>query len=62
MVKILGNPEGCWKPEGEKPADCIACYYGKCEGSTWRGSQKCWESPCLVPDMDDWNKTHGEGR
>ena len=47
---IKDNPAGCWK--AEKPESCIDCYYSHVEGSTWHGSDECWNSECLVLDVD----------
>ena len=47
---IKDNPAGCWK--SEKPSSCISCYYSHVEDGSWTGSDRCWNSQCLVLDVD----------
>lgn len=48
--KMKSNPEGCWKKGRDKPADCKACYWSQVRDGQWTGSQRCWNSQCLVLD------------
>lgn len=49
MMIIVNNPAGCWKPEGEKPESCKACYFSQVsESNQWAGDSRCLNSECIV--------------
>ena len=49
MMILLDNPASCWKPEGEKPESCKACYFSQVgQSNQWTGSSRCLNAGCVV--------------
>ena len=49
---IKSNPDGCVCQDVRGNRTCVECYYSHCENGTWHGSQDCWDSQCIVLDVN----------
>ena len=61
-MRLKDNPSACVEPEYRKERTCLECYFSQVnEKNQWTGTQRCWNSQCLVADVPEQRKTEEAG-
>ena len=53
---LKSNPDGCCNPTLRGDRTCMECYWSQVKHAQWHGSQRCFNSNCLVLDEDRYFK------